>query len=94
MLNDLGSSQRFWSVSMLTVAGSEQPTTSSSSATLESVDGPHVRSHKDFGVLAVPARLRYDPGRQLDLGRWTQLGLGLGCTLGEHAVMDTTCSLC
>ncbi|KAG8214839.1 major facilitator superfamily domain-containing protein [Butyriboletus roseoflavus] len=39
-----------------------------------------VRHRKDFGVLAVPAWLRHDPARQPDPGRWTQIGLSLGCT--------------
>lgn len=65
---------------------SEQVAASSSSTTLDAE--PIVRPHKDFGVLVVPAWLRYDPGRQLDLGRWTQIGLSLGCTFSEHAVID------
>ena len=47
-----------------------------------------VRPHKDFGVLTVPARLRVDPGRQADLGWWTQIGFGFICTFGEYAVIN------
>lgn len=85
MLNGSGGFRRCWSLSVLTVVDSEQlakPATSSTS-TLDLVNGPVLRPHKDFGVLAVPARLRYDPSRQLDLGWWTTIGLSLGCTLGE-----------
>lgn len=72
---------------------SELAAVSSISATLD--PEPVVRPRKDFGVLPVPARLRYDPGRQLGLGWWTQIGLSLGCTFGEDAVTYMmTCRLC
>jgi hypothetical protein len=82
MLNGSGGPRRCWSLSVLTVVDSKQPATSSTS-TLNLVNGPVVRPRKDFGVLAVPSWLRYDPSRQPDLGRWTKIGLSLGCTLGE-----------
>jgi len=90
MLNGLDGSRRCWSLSALTVVDSEQAGPDSTLTALNPANAPVVRSHKDFGVLAVPAQLRYDPARQLDLGAsgWTKFGLGLGCTLGEHAVID------
>ena len=93
MLDGLGGSRSCWSLSVLTVVEPEQPTASSTS-TLDLANGPIVRPHKDFGVLAVPARLRYDPGQPLDLGWWTRIGLSFGCTLGEHAIIDMMRPLC
>ena len=87
MLNGLDGSRRCWSQSVLTVVDPEQAPTGSQSELTTLEDGP-IRPHKDFGVFLVPPRLRCDPSRQKDLDGWTQLGLGLGCTLGEHAVVD------
>lgn len=86
MLDGSGSPRRCWSLSVVTLMDSEQAAASSVPTMLDSE--PDVRPHKDFGVLAVPAWLRYDPVRQPDPGRWTQIGLSLSCTFGEHGLID------
>lgn len=80
------SSRPCWSSSASTVLDPEQAALTASSISIPL--HPAFWSRKDFGVSTVPARLRDDPGRQLDLGWRAQFGLSLICTFGVYAIID------
>lgn len=45
-------------------------------------------SHKDFGFLVVPERLRYSAAHPFHFGPWSKIVFGVGCAISQSSIFD------